>query len=60
MMDLGVMGNYISLGCIKKCHIKTYNKEKLYKLALADDSPIGQTGWMNIKTTPITLNIQKY
>jgi hypothetical protein len=41
MMDLGVIGNYISPGCIKKCHIETYGKKKSYKLALADGSPAG-------------------
>jgi hypothetical protein len=40
-MDSGVIGNYISLEYIKKCHIKIYNKEKPYKLALADGSPAG-------------------
>jgi hypothetical protein len=38
-MDFKVMRNYISSEYVKKCHIKTYNKEKLYKLALADGSP---------------------
>jgi hypothetical protein len=57
MVDSGAIGNYISPGCIKRCHIKTYNKEKPYKLALADGSPAGQTGWMNTETIPITLNI---
>jgi hypothetical protein len=43
MMDSEVMRNYISLGCIKKYYIETYDKDKLYKLALADGSPVGQT-----------------
>jgi hypothetical protein len=43
MMDSGAIRNYISLECVKKCHIKIYNKEKLYKLALANRSPAGQT-----------------
>jgi hypothetical protein len=38
-MDLGVIGNYISPEYIKKCHIETSDKEKPYKLALADGSP---------------------
>jgi hypothetical protein len=33
-VNLEVIRNYISPKCIKKCYIKTYNKEKLYKLAL--------------------------
>jgi hypothetical protein len=41
MVDSRVIGNYISLGCIKKYHIKTYNKNKLYKLALTDESLAG-------------------
>jgi hypothetical protein len=41
MIDSRVIGNYISLGCIKRCYIETYDKEKSYKLALADGSPIG-------------------
>jgi hypothetical protein len=40
IVDLGVIGNYISPKYIKKYHIKTYNKEKPYKLALADGSPV--------------------
>jgi hypothetical protein len=60
MVDSGVIENYISPRCIKKYYIKTYDKNKLYKLALADGSPIRSTGWMNTKTVPITLNIQKY
>jgi hypothetical protein len=40
MMNSGVIGNYISPGYVKRCHIKIYNKEKLYKLALADGSPV--------------------
>jgi hypothetical protein len=43
-MDSGAIDNYISLGYIKKYYIETYDKEKLYKLALADGSPVGQTG----------------
>jgi hypothetical protein len=37
-MDSRVIENYISPGYIKKYYIKIYNKEKLYKLALADKS----------------------
>jgi hypothetical protein len=44
MVDLGVIENYISPEYIKRYHIKTYDKERLYKLALADGSPAGQTG----------------
>jgi hypothetical protein len=40
MMDFGVIGNYISPGCVKRCYIETCDKEKLYKLALADRSLI--------------------
>jgi hypothetical protein len=40
-MDSKVMRNYISPKCVKKYHIKTYDKEKLYKLALVDGSFIG-------------------
>jgi Retroviral aspartyl protease len=60
MMNSRVIRNYISLECVKKCYIKTYNKDKSYKLALADRSPAGQTRWMNIKIILITLNIQKH
>jgi hypothetical protein len=38
-MNFKAIGNYISPRCIKKYHIKIYNKEKPYKLALADESP---------------------
>jgi hypothetical protein len=38
-MNSRVIRNYISLKCVKKYHIETYDKEKSYKLALADDSP---------------------
>jgi hypothetical protein len=41
MVDSRVIGNYISLRCVKKCHIETYDKEKSYKLTLVDRSPIG-------------------
>jgi hypothetical protein len=41
MVDLGVIRNYISSKCVKRCYIETYDKEKLYKLALADGSPAG-------------------
>jgi hypothetical protein len=41
MIDSKVIGNYISLGYVKKYYIKTYNKEKSYKLTLVDGSPIG-------------------
>jgi hypothetical protein len=44
MVDSRAIGNYISPKCVKKCYIEIYNKEKLYKLALADGSPAGQTG----------------
>jgi hypothetical protein len=39
MMDSGAIKNYISPGYIKKYYIKISDKEKLYKLALADGSP---------------------
>jgi hypothetical protein len=39
-MDSGVIGNYISLKCVRNYYIETYDKEKLYKLALADRSSI--------------------
>jgi hypothetical protein len=38
-MDSEVIGNYISPKCIRKYYIKIYDKEKLYKLALANRSP---------------------
>jgi hypothetical protein len=57
MVDSGAIGNYISPGYVKRCHIEICDKEKLYKLALANRSPAGQTGWMNTKTVLITLNI---
>jgi hypothetical protein len=38
-MNLGVIGNYISSRCVKRYYIKICNKEKLYKLALANRSP---------------------
>jgi hypothetical protein len=41
MIDSEVIGNYISLECVKKYHIKIYNKEKSYKLTLVDGSPVG-------------------
>jgi hypothetical protein len=41
MVDSRVIGNYISPGYVKRCHIETYDKEKLYKLALANRSPAG-------------------
>jgi hypothetical protein len=41
MVDSGVIGNYISPECVKKYHLEIYNKEKSYKLALADRSPAG-------------------
>jgi hypothetical protein len=41
MVNLEVIGNYISPKCVKKCHIETYDKEKPYKLALADGSLAG-------------------
>jgi hypothetical protein len=44
MVDSGVIDNYISPGYARKCYIETCDKDKLYKLALADGSPIGQTG----------------
>jgi hypothetical protein len=40
MMDSEVIKNYISPKYIKKCYIEIYNKEKSYKLALVDGSPI--------------------
>jgi hypothetical protein len=39
-MNTKVIENYISPKCVKKYHIKTYDKEKLYKLALVNKSPI--------------------
>jgi hypothetical protein len=39
MVDSRVIGNYISPEYVKKCYIETCDKEKLYKLALADGSP---------------------
>jgi hypothetical protein len=56
IVDSEVIGNYISPGYIKKYHIKICDKEKLYKLALADGSPAEQIGWINTKTISITLN----
>jgi hypothetical protein len=44
MVDSRAIDNYISPGCARKCHIKICDKDKLYKLALADGSPAGQTG----------------
>jgi hypothetical protein len=44
MVDSRVIENYISPGCVKRCHIEIYDKEKPYKLALTDGSPAGQTG----------------
>jgi hypothetical protein len=40
MIDSGVIGNYISPECVKRCHIETGDKEKPYKLTLADGSPV--------------------
>jgi hypothetical protein len=40
MMNSRVIENYISPKCVKKYHIKIYDKEKLYKLALVDESSI--------------------
>jgi hypothetical protein len=40
MMNLEVIGNYISPECIKNYHIKIYDKEKSYKLTLVNESPI--------------------
>jgi hypothetical protein len=40
MMNLEVIGNYISPKCVNRCYIETYGKDKLYKLALANESPI--------------------
>jgi hypothetical protein len=39
-VDSRVIENYISPRYIRKYHIKTYNKEKSYKLALANKSLI--------------------
>jgi hypothetical protein len=44
MVNSKVIENYISSEYIKRCHIKTYDKEKLYKLTLTDKSPVRQTG----------------
>jgi hypothetical protein len=41
MVDFGAIGNYMSPGCVRKCYIEIYEKEKPYKLALADGSPAG-------------------
>jgi hypothetical protein len=41
IIDSGVIGNYISPKYVKRYHIETCDKEKLYKLALADRSPVG-------------------
>jgi hypothetical protein len=60
IVDSRVIDNYISPGCVKRYYIKICDKEKLYKLALADGSPAGQTGWINTETIPIILNIQKH
>jgi hypothetical protein len=38
-MNSRVIGNYITLEYVKKYHIEIYEKEKLYKLALANESP---------------------
>jgi hypothetical protein len=38
-MNFRVIGNYISPRCVKKCYIETSDKEKPYKLALANGSP---------------------
>jgi hypothetical protein len=43
MMNLRVIGNYISSECVKRYYIETCDKEKLYKLALADESLARQT-----------------
>jgi hypothetical protein len=59
-VDFRAIRNYISPGYIKRYYIETYDKEKLYKLTLANGSPVGQTEWMNTETVPITLNIQKH
>jgi hypothetical protein len=40
IVDFKVIRNYISSKYIKKYYIETYEKEKLYKLALIDGSPI--------------------
>jgi hypothetical protein len=42
-MDSRVIRNYISPKYIKRYHIEIYDKKKLYKLTLADGSPVGQT-----------------
>jgi hypothetical protein len=39
MMNSRVIRKYISLEYIRKCYIKTYDKEKSYKLTLIDGSP---------------------
>jgi hypothetical protein len=41
MINLGVIENYISPRYINRYHIEIYNKDKLYKLALANKSPTG-------------------
>jgi hypothetical protein len=40
MINSKVIDNYISPKYIKRCYIEIYDKDKLYKLALADGSPI--------------------
>jgi hypothetical protein len=40
-MDSEVIGNYISSGYIKRYYIEICDKDKLYRLALADGSPAG-------------------
>jgi hypothetical protein len=42
MINSKVIGNYISLRCVKKYYIEIYDKEKSYKLTLANESPIKQ------------------
>jgi hypothetical protein len=42
-MNLGIIENYISPEYIRKCYIETYDKDKLYKLTLANRSPARQT-----------------
>jgi hypothetical protein len=41
MMNSRVIENYISPKYIKKCYIKICDKERSYKLALADGSLAG-------------------
>ena len=60
MMDLGAIGNYISPRCMKRHQIETCDKSKLYQLALADSSVVGQTRRIGEEIIPTFLEIGKY